>query len=151
MSEQVELHLHLHIPSELTMLLSDRHLLHDIIAILNRMEAKMPTIDDLNAATDAVQGVLTSNDARVAALATAVSDAASVSSAHDADLAAQIAALQAQIAAGSIDPAALQPTVDKLVAMSIEAQTEGSAIDNATTALAAAFPKPVTPPAPATP
>lgn len=120
--------------------------LDEILHILHRMETKMATIADLNTAADAVQGVLTANDARVAALATAVSDAAASAAAHDAELLAQIQALQDQINAGG-DPAALQAVVDKLAAMATEGQAEGDAIDAATTALAAAFP----PPAPPTP
>lgn len=108
---------------------------------LARMEHKMATIADLNTAVSNIQGVLTANDARVAALATAVSDAAASSAAHDAALDAEIKRLNDLLAAGG-DPAALQGAVDNLTAMSAEGVTQGQALDTATTALAAAFPKP---------
>lgn len=101
----------------------------------------MATIADLNTAVSNIQGVLTANDARVAALATAVSDAAASSAAHDAALDAEIKRLNDLLAAGG-DPAALQGAVDNLTAMSAEGVTQGQALDTATTALAAAFPKP---------
>jgi hypothetical protein len=126
--------------------LFDEHgLLHQILNKLTHMEKNMATVDDLKTAADALQGVLTANDARVAALAIAVSDAAATAAAHDAALDAEIKRLQDLLAAGG-DPAALQAVADKLTAMSAEGVAEGTAIDSATSALAAAFP-----PAPPTP
>jgi len=132
-----EHHFHLHIEG-----------LGDVVRLLTRiscqletMETKMATIDDLNTATDAMTGVMTSNDARVAALATAVSDAAAANATADAAMQAEIKRLSDLLAAGG-DPAALQVVVDKLTAMSAEGVTQGQAIDDATTALAAAFPNP---------
>lgn len=121
-----------------------------ILRKLENMEHKMATIADLNTAADAIQGVLTANDARVATLATAVSDAASTSAANDAAMQAEIKRLNDLLAAGG-DPTALQAVADKLTAMSAEGVTEGQAIDNATSALAAAFPKTNPGPVPPTP
>jgi ABC-type transporter Mla subunit MlaD len=148
MSEHRDIHVHLHLDGMgelLAAFLTDRRMLREILKKLEHMESKMATIDDLNTAVDGIQGVLTANDARVAALATAVSDAAATSAANDAAMQAEIKRLNDLLAAGG-DPTALQASVDKLTAMSAEAVTEGQAIDSATSALAAAFPK--TPPAP---
>lgn len=141
MNDDRNIHIHFHgIEGIISMLLTDHHLLHEILKKLEHMESKMATIDDLNTAVDGIQGVLTANDARVAALATAVSDAAATSAANDAAMQAEIKRLNDLLAAGG-DPTALQASVDKLTAMSAEAVTEGQAIDSATSALAAAFPK----------
>ncbi len=131
------LHVHLHIEG-----LTDLFGLGlRILQQLETMESNMATLADLNTAADALQGVLTANDARVAVLATAVSDAAATAATNAAALNAEIKRLNDLIAAGG-DPAAVQAVVDKLTAMSAEGVTEGDAIDAATTALAAAFPKP---------
>jgi hypothetical protein len=137
------IHLHLHLPAELTAALSDHRLLHTILHQLDRMEFKMATIDDLNTAVANIQGTMTANDARVATLANAVSAAATANATADAAMQAEIKRLSDLLAAGG-DPAALQIAVDNLTAMSAEGVAQGNAIDAATTALAAAFP-PVTP------
>ncbi len=81
----------------------------------------------------------------VATLAHAVSEAAAYDAVHDAKLDAEIQRLNDLLAAGG-DPVALQTVVDSLVALSAQGVAQGVAIDDATTALAAAFPTP--PPAP---
>jgi len=137
-SPMAEQHIHLHIEG----LGEVVRLLTRISCQLETMETKMATIDDLNTATDAMTGVMTSNDTRVAALATAVSDAAAANATADAAMQAEIKRLNDLLAAGNTNPVALQNVVDKLTAMSAEGVAQGAAIDDATTALAAAFPPP---------
>lgn len=139
---KTEVHIHFaDVPQLLAVGVSILQKLTDISHTLATMETKMATVDDLNAAAAAMQGTMSANDARVATLAHAVSEAAANDAAHDAALDAEIKRLNDLLAAGG-DPAALQAVVDSLTAMSAEGVAQGAAIDDATTALAAAFPAP---------
>lgn len=133
----IQLHVHLHIAELSDLLDVGRQILHK----LSTMETNMPTIADLNDAVDNVKGVLSANDARVATLVNTVSEAAASDAVHDAALEAEIKRLNDLIAAGG-DPAAIQAVMDKVTAMAAQGTAQGAAIDEATTALAAAFPKP---------
>lgn len=125
--------------------LSDRSLLIEILLFLYDMESNiMATIGDLNNAVSDLKGNEDANDVRVAALVHAISDAASSSAARDNDMLAQIQTLKDVIAAGG-DPAALQPAVDSLHEMAVQAKTQGEGLDAATSALAVAFPPPAPP------
>lgn len=136
----MECHIHLHISGLSELLGMGVRILHK----LSSMESKMATIDDLNAAVANIQGTMTANDARVATLANAVSNAASANATADAAMQDEIRRLNDLLAAGG-DPAALQTAVDNLTALSAEGVVQGEALDAATTALASAFPPPATP------
>lgn len=92
--QTVNVHFHFHVPPELLASLSDHHLLHQILAILNRMEPKMSAMDDAIAGLQASVANLTSVDQSAIALIQGIG--AQVQAAVDAALAAGATAAQLQ-------------------------------------------------------
>lgn len=96
MSEHAEVHIHLHLPPELVALLSDRHLLHEILRNTERLIQMSGTLSEqLDAATAAIQADVAAVSAEVSKLLAGVTPGSTITQAQVDALTAIDASLKA--------------------------------------------------------